>query len=145
MQKEAPEALDLSGETDATLKLYGLERGSSKGFGWQCLMARRLAERGVRFIELIDIGTLQLVNWDAHADMKTHIPLARNVDQPIAALVKDLKSRGMLDETLVIWTTEFGRRPGDIIPRLTGRGHWANCYSSWVAGGGFKPVINYGE
>jgi len=85
MQVQAPEAFDLTKETDATLAMYGLERGSTKGFAWQCLMARRLAERGVRFIELIDIGSLQLVNWDAHADMQTHVPLARNVDQPIAA------------------------------------------------------------
>ena len=145
MQKEAPEAFDLSKETEATLKLYGMERGTTKGFGWQCLMARRLAERGVRFIELIDIGTLQLVNWDAHADMQTHVPLARNVDQAIAGLVTDLKSRGMLDETLVVWTTEFGRRPGDSIPEMAGRAHWANCYSSWMAGGGIKPGIVYGE
>lgn len=145
MQTHAPEVFDLSKESDATLKLYGLERGSTKGFAWQCLMARRLAERGVRFIELIDIGTLQLVNWDAHADMKTHIPLAKNVDQPIAALIRDLKSRGMLDETLVVWTTEFGRRPGDIIPNQAGRAHHANVYSSWLAGGGIKPGITYGE
>ena len=145
MQKAAPEAFDISKESDATLKLYGMERGTTKGFGWQCLIARRLAERGVRFIELIDIGTLQLVNWDAHADMKTHIPLAKNVDQAIAGLILDLKSRGMLDETLVVWTTEFGRRPGDIIPELAGRAHWGNCYSSWIAGGGIKAGITYGE
>lgn len=145
MQMEAPEAFDTSKETDATLKLYGLERGSTKGFAWQCLVARRLAERGVRFIELIDIGTLQLVNWDSHADMKTHIPRALNVDQPIAALLKDLKSRGMLDETLVAWSTEFGRRPGDIIPDLAGRAHHADVYSSWMAGGGVKGGIVYGQ
>ena len=144
MQMQAPEAFDLSKETDATLKLYGLERGSTKGFAWQCLVARRLAERGVRFIELIDIGSLQLVNWDAHADMKTHIPLAKNVDQPIAALIKDLKSRGMLDETLVVWSTEFGRTPGDPNPQAKGRSHHARCYSSWMAGGGIKGGITYG-
>lgn len=145
MQKEAPEAFDTSKESDATLKLYGLERGSTSGFAWQCLVARRLAERGVRFVELIDVGTLQLVNWDAHADMKTHIPLAKNVDQPIAALIKDLKSRGMLDETLLVWSTEFGRRPGDVQPEMLGRGHHARVYSSWLAGGGIKGGITYGE
>ena len=144
MQIQAPEAFDLTKETDATLELYGLERGSTKGFAWQCLMARRLAERGVRFIELIDIGSLQLVNWDAHADMQTHVPLAKNVDQPIAALLKDLKSRGMLDETLVVWSTEFGRTPGDPNPQAKGRAHHAKCYSSWMAGGGIKGGITYG-
>src|SRR5205814_2998014 len=102
MQQEAPEVFDLSKETDATHKLYGLERGSTQGFAWQCLVARRLVERGVRFVELIDVGSHD--NWDAHADIKTHEPLARNVDQPIAGLIKDLKSRGMLDDTLVVWT-----------------------------------------
>jgi hypothetical protein len=145
MQTEAPEAFDVSKESDATLKLYGLERGSTEGFAWQCLVARRLAERGVRFIELIDTGTLQLVNWDAHADMKTHIPLARNVDQPIAALIKDLKGRGMFDETLVVWTSEMGRRPGDVQPEMAGRGHWGAAFSSWLAGGGIKGGITYGE
>lgn len=144
MQMQAPEVFDLSRETDATLKLYGLERGSTQGFAWQCLMARRLAERGVRFIELVDIGSNQLVNWDAHADMQTHVPLARNVDQPIAALIKDLKSRGMFDETLIVWSTEFGRRPGDLNPKAKGRTHHAKVYSSWMAGGGVKGGITYG-
>src|SRR5262249_11867740 len=85
MQKAMPEVLDLAKESDATLKLYGLERGSTKGFAWQCLVARRLVERGVRFVELIDVGSSN--NWDAHGDMKTHEPLARNVDQPIAGLI----------------------------------------------------------
>jgi hypothetical protein len=145
MQMQAPEAFDLTKETDATLALYGLERGSTKGFAWQCLMARRLAERGVRFIELIDIGSNQLVNWDAHADMQTHVPLAKNVDQPIAALLKDLKSRGMFDDTLVVWSTEFGRRPGDTNPKANGRTHHSNVYSSWMAGAGVKGGITYGE
>ena len=109
MQREMPEVLDLSKETDATLSLYGLERGQTTGFGWQCLVARRMAERGVRFIELIDVGASN--NWDAHGDMKTHEPLARNIDKPIAGLIKDLKSRGLFEDTLVVWTTEFGRSP----------------------------------
>jgi len=98
MQQEAPGAFDLTKESDATHKLYGLERGSTQGFAWQCLVARRLAERGVRFIELIDSGSDINKNWDAHFDIKTHVNLARNVDQPIAALLKDLKSRGMLED-----------------------------------------------
>jgi len=141
MQREMPEALDLSKETDATLKLYGLERGSTKGFAWQCLVARRLAERGVRFIELIDVGASN--NWDAHADMKTHEPLARNVDGAVAGLLKDLKSRGMLEETLVVWTTEFGRSP--TAEGTSGRGHFNKVYSSWIAGGGAQGGIVYGK
>ena len=133
--------LDLSKETDATLELYGLERGSTKGFAWQCLVARRMAERGVRFIELIDIGSHD--NWDAHADMQTHAPLAKNVDQPIAGLLKDLKSRGMLDDTLVVWTTEFGRTPTADSPK--GRSHHNAAFSSWLAGGGVKGGIVYGK
>lgn len=141
MQREMPEVLDLSQESDATLKLYGLERGSTQGFAWQCLVARRLAERGVRFIELIDVGSSG--NWDAHGDMKTHGPLAKNVDQPIAGLLKDLKSRGMLEDTLVVWTTEFGRTPFTDGP--TGRSHHNSAFSSWMAGGGVKGGVVYGK
>lgn len=143
MQQQAPEAFDLSGETDATLNLYGLKRGQTTGFGWQCLVARRLAERGVRFIELIDVGASN--NWDAHGDMKTHVPLAKNIDQPIAGLIKDLKSRGMLDDTLVVWTTEFGRTPQVAQKDAKGREHHAHCFTSWLAGGGAKPGIAYGK
>ena len=143
MQSAAPEAFDLTKETDATLQLYGLPRGSTKGFAWQCLMARRLAERGVRFIELIDTGASN--NWDAHGDMATHVPLAKNVDQPIAGLLKDLKSRGMLDDTLVVWTTEFGRTPFNTGKDAKGREHHAEVFSSWMAGGGVKGGFSYGE
>ncbi len=141
MQREMPEVLDLSRESDATLRLYGLERGSTKGFAWQCLVARRLAERGVRFVELIDVGSHD--NWDAHGDMKTHGPLAKNVDRPIAGLLKDLKSRGMLDDTLVVWTTEFGRSPWT--DGVYGRGHYNRAYTSWMAGGGVRGGTVYGK
>jgi hypothetical protein len=141
MQWEVPEAFDLSKESDETLRLYGLERGKAEGFGWQCLVARRLAERGVRFIELIDVGASN--NWDAHSDMASHEPLAQNVDKPIAGLLKDLKRRGMLDETLVVWTTEFGRTPHKDGPK--GRGHHGRAFSSWLAGGGVKGGIAWGE
>lgn len=144
MQMQAPEAFDISKESDPTLKLYGLERGATKGFGWQCLVARRLAERGVRFIELIDGGTSIDYNWDAHAHMGNYNRLAPRVDLPIAGLIRDLKSRGMLDETLVVWTTEFGRTPCVPDPTAEGRGHHAKAYSSWVAGGGFKGGFVYG-
>ena len=146
MQLAAPEAFDLSHESDATLAMYGLPRGSTEGYAWQCLVARRLAERGVRFIELIDVGASN--NWDAHGDMQTHAPLAKNVDQPIAALLTDLKSRGMLDETLVVWTTEFGRTPNRDDSGgegATGRGHQATAFSTWLAGGGVKPGLVYGQ
>jgi hypothetical protein len=141
MQREMPQVLDLSKETDATLKLYGLERGSTKGFAWQCLVARRMMEHGVRFVELIDVGSSN--NWDAHGNIKSHEPLARNVDQPVAGLLKDLKSRGMLKDTLVVWTTEFGRSPWTDSP--DGRSHHNLAFSSWMAGGGIKGGIAYGQ
>ncbi|MDX2029058.1 MAG: DUF1501 domain-containing protein [Blastocatellia bacterium] len=141
MQREMPEALDLAKETDATLKLYGLERGSAQGFAWQCLVARRLAERGVRFIELIDTGSSN--NWDGHGNLKGYEKLARNIDQPIAGLLRDLKSRSMLDDTLVVWTTEYGRTPW--VDQPDGRGHHNFVFSSWLAGGGVKPGIVYGR
>ncbi len=143
MQAEMPEVFDLSGETESTLRRYGLEPGSTQGFAWQCLVARRLAERGVRFIELIDVGSSN--NWDAHGDMLTHAPLAVNVDQAIAGLLADLKLRGMLDETLVIWTTEFGRTPFNAAADAKGREHHHWVFSSWLAGGGVKPGVVYGE
>lgn len=143
MQSAMPEVFDLSRETDATLQLYGLERGATQGFGWQCLVARRLAERGVRFVELIDVGSSD--NWDAHGDMLTHAPLARNVDQAIAGLLQDLKLRGLLEDTLVVWTTEFGRTPFNAVADAKGREHHHWVYSSWLAGAGVKPGMVYGE
>jgi hypothetical protein len=143
MQREAPAAMNLSDETEATLKLYGLQPGQKTGFGWQCLVARRLAERGVRFIELIDVGSSS--NWDAHGNMATHAPLAKNVDQAIAALITDLKQRGMLDDTLVVWTTEFGRTPYHEKADHPGREHHHQVFSSWLAGGGVKGGIVHGS
>jgi hypothetical protein len=143
MQMEMPEVFDLSEESDATLNLYGLPRGSTQGFAWQCLVARRLAERGVRFVELIDVGSS--ANWDAHGDMQTHAPLAKNIDQPIAGLLRDLKQRGMLDDTLVVWTTEFGRTPFNAAADAKGREHHHWVFSSWLAGAGVKPGITYGQ
>ncbi len=143
MQSEMPEVFDLSREDDQTLAMYGLQRGSTQGFAWQCLVARRLAERGVRFVELIDVGSSN--NWDAHGDMLTHAPLAKNVDQPIAALLQDLKRRGMLDDTLVVWTSEFGRTPFNAAAGAAGREHHHWVYSSWLAGAGVKPGFVYGQ
>ena len=143
MQLAVPDAFDFSKESDATLALYGLKRGQTTGFGWQCLAARRLAERDVRFIELIDVGSSN--NWDAHGDMMTHAPLAKNVDQPIAGLLCDLKARGMLDDTLVVWTTEFGRTPFNNTADAKGREHHNWAFSSWLAGAGVRPGIVHGE
>jgi uncharacterized protein (DUF1501 family) len=103
-------------------------------------VARRLAERGVRFVELIDVGASN--NWDAHGNMKTHEPLAKNADRAIYGLLRDLKSRGMLEDTLVVWTSEFGRTPWPDSP--LGRSHHNLAYSSWLAGGGVKPGMVHG-
>jgi hypothetical protein len=146
MQLEMPQAFDFSDESDDTLRLYGLERGQTSGFGWQCLAARRLAERGVRFIELIDVGSDNLSNrnWDAHTDMGWYAGLARSVDGGIAGLLKDLKRRGLLEDTLVVWTTEFGRTPTEDRPGGKGRGHLATAFSSWLAGGGVRGGLVHG-
>jgi hypothetical protein len=141
MQTAGPEALDVSGETQATLDEYALKPGENTGFGWQCLVARRLAERGVRFIELIDTGSRP--NWDSHGEMNEHVPLAKAVDQPIAALIKDLKRRSMLEDTLIVWATEFGRTPTK--EGKHGRGHHGDCFSVWLAGGGIKGGVVHGE
>jgi len=141
MQMTMPQVLDLSKESDATWKLYGLERGATTGFGWQCMVARRMIEQGVRFVELIDVGSSK--NWDAHGDIHTHAPLAKNIDQPIAGLLTDLKSRGLLKDTLVVFTTEFGRSPGP--EGEMGRGHYNRAFSSWLAGGGVKGGVVYGK
>jgi hypothetical protein len=141
MQTDAPEVFDVSREDDRTLALYGLKRGQTQGFGWQCLVARRLAERGVRFVELVDGSSSH--NWDQHGNMAEHADHAKAIDQPVAGLLRDLKARGMLEETLVVWTTEFGRTPG--LDGEKGRGHHSACFSSWLAGGGVKGGISYGE
>lgn len=143
MQMAVPEVFDVTGETEATLSSYGLNRGMTTGFGWQCLMARRLVERGVRFVELIDTGSSG--NWDSHGDMQDHARLAKNVDQPIAALLRDLKQRGLLEDTLVVWTTEFGRTPFNNRADAKGREHHNWAFSSWLAGAGVKGGTTYGE
>lgn len=143
MQMEAPEALDFTNESDATLAMYGLKRGQTTGYGWQCLAARRLVERGVRFVELIDSGSS--ANWDAHGNMAEHGPRAQETDLPIAGLLRDLKMRGLLDETLVVWTTEFGRTPFSNNPDNGGREHHSWAFSSWLAGAGVKPGMVHGE
>jgi hypothetical protein len=137
MQSAAPEAVDISKETEATKKLYGIGEGVTDDFGRKCLLARRLVERGVRFVELIS-GTNVGQDWDdAHTDLTgSHTRMCGKTDKPIAGLLRDLKSRGMLDSTLVIWGGEFGRTPlsqGD-----NGRDHHPYGFSMWMAGGGVK-------
>lgn len=143
MQSEMPEALDLSKEDEATLQLYGLKRGQTDGFGWQCLVARRLVQRGTRFVELIHTGSSG--NWDSHGNMADHGRLAQQVDQPMAGLLQDLKRLGMLDDVLVVWTTEFGRTPFNNTAQNPGREHHNWAFSSWLAGAGVKRGVVHGS
>jgi uncharacterized protein (DUF1501 family) len=142
MQSAVPDAVDLSKETPATKRLYGLEDPLAAKFGTNCLLARRLVERGVRFMQLFT-GSGGADDWDAaHAENdKTHREMARRTDQPIAGLLKDLKARGLLDETLVIWGGEFGRTPvadGRYPDKPAGRDHNPYGFTTWLAGGGVK-------
>lgn len=143
MMREAPGVFSLEKESDETLAMYGVPRGDKKSFGWQCLMARRLIENGVRVVELIDTGSHD--NWDAHSDIQQHRPKAKRVDQPLAALLKDLKQRGLLDETLVVICTEFGRTPWSDGGNGKGRNHYAKAFSGLLAGAGVKTGMTYGE
>ncbi len=140
MMEVAPQVFDLSRETPATLELYGVKENDRKSFSWQCLAARRLAEAGVRVVEIIDSGASD--NWDSHGDMQQHRPKAQRVDQALTAMLKDLKQRGMLEETLVMICTEFGRTPFDAGP---GRNHWHRAFSCLLAGGGIRGGLAYGE
>lgn len=141
LMHEAPEAFDIGREPEHVLRLYGATADDRASFAAQCLTARRLIERGVRVVELFDVGSN--TNWDSHNDMEDHRRLARNVDRPIAALIKDLKARGLLDETLIVGCTEFGRTPWqDLTPR--GRGHHSSCFTCFLAGGGVKGGFSYG-
>jgi len=142
MQSSIPETLQLERESDFTKRLYGIDRPHTKAFGEQCLAARRLAERGVRFIQLFHGGGGG-GDWDAHSDiLANHSKLSAQVDQPIAGLMQDLKQRGMLEDTLVVFGTEFGRSPG---AEGTGRDHHPQAFSAWLAGGGIKGGVTYGQ
>ena len=141
MQTSIPEVMQLEKESVETKLLYGLDKPETKAFGEQCLVARKLVERGVRFVQLFHGGGGG-GEWDAHSDIKAnHGKLAQQVDAPIAGLLKDLKQRGMLDETLVVFGTEFGRTPG---AEGTGRDHHPQGFSAWLAGGGIKGGIAHG-
>ena len=140
MQSAVPEAIDLSGESAATKRMYGLDREESREYGTRCLIARRLIERGVRFVQLF----LNFQPWDTHSkNAKTLESLCARTDQPSAALVKDLKQRGLLDDTIVLWTGEFGRLP--VSQGADGRDHNRHAFSLWLAGGGFKRGYVHGS
>jgi hypothetical protein len=140
MQAAAPEAVDLARESEATRRLYGLDDPRTADFGTRCLLARRLIERGVRFVQLY---SGDVVGWDAHEDVEeNHGRMAARTDKPIAALLFDLKSRGLLDDTLVIWGGEFGRMP--MSEQGKGRDHNPHGFSVWLAGGGVQGGVAYG-
>jgi hypothetical protein len=140
MQAAAPEVLDLSRETPATLTRYGVGQGPTDQFGRNCLLARRMAEAGVRFIEVGGSGA-----WDHHKELREDLPaVCRATDQPISALLADLAERGMLDETLVLWGGEFGRTPENRLASRNGRDHDHHGYTMWLAGGGVKGGFAYG-
>ncbi len=139
MQVEAMESIDISRESEATKRMYGIGKGKepTTDFGMRCLLARRLVESGVRYVHLLHH------DWDHHSNLSVGLPNScRQVDQPIAALLRDLKQRGLLDETLVVWTGEFGRLP--TVEATDGRDHNPHGFSFWLAGGGIKPGITYG-
>ena len=146
MQTHAPEAVDLRQETAETKALYGIDDAQTEDFGRRCLLARRLVERGVRFVQLYAGGAHNDDNWDAHGDLvQNHNYHAGRTDKPIAGLLKDLKRRGLLDETLVVWGGEFGRQPTAEYAKGTGRDHNAYGFTMWMAGGGVKGGVSVGE
>ena len=138
MQTEAPEIFDLSGETEATRKLYGIDEEPTGNFGTQCLLARRLSESGVRFVQVSH------AYWDQHSELKEeHTRLAKEVDKPIAGLLQDLKQRGLLEDTLLMWGAEFGRTP--TAQGNNGRDHNPHAFTYWMAGGGVRSGFSFGE
>ena len=143
MQTSVPELTDFRNEKEAVLKMYGPDVHKPGTYAYNCLMARRMAERGVRFIQLYHRG------WDHHASVTRDLPLqCQDVDQGQAALLRDLKQTGLLDETLVVWGGEFGRTvycQGKLTHQQYGRDHHPRCFSMWLAGGGIKPGITYGK
>jgi hypothetical protein len=143
MMAEAPLAFDLAGESARALHAYGVRPGDNKSFAWQCLIARRLVERGVRVVEVIESGSNG--NWDAHGDMQDHRSKALRVDQALAALLGDLKQGGLLKETLLAICTEFGRTPWGATPKDKGRNHHARAFTCLLAGAGVKGGITYGQ
>jgi hypothetical protein len=146
MQRSAPEAVDLARESPETLALYGIDEPRTAPFGRKCLIARRLVERGVRFIQIYSGGAHNDDNWDAHADLvANHSKHAGNTDKPIAGLLQDLKRRGLLDQTLIVWGGEFGRQPTAEYQQGTGRDHNSYGFTMWMAGGGIKGGTSVGR
>jgi hypothetical protein len=144
MQLSVPELFDLKGESAATRALYGLDEKVSEEFGTRCLLARRMLERGVRFVQLWSGPAGAKGNWDNHADVATELPaIASTVDAPIAGLLTDLKARGMFEDTLVIFSTEFGRQP--FSQQTAGRDHNGGTFVGWLAGAGVRAGATYGE
>ena len=146
MSATAPEAVDVDDEPEHVKELYGIGSERTDDFGRKCLLARRLAERGVRFIQVYSGGAHNDDNWDAHGDlMKNHTYHAGRTDKPIAALIQDLKQRGMLEETLIVWGGEFGRQPTAENQEGTGRDHNSYGFTMWLAGGGIRGGVSFGE
>jgi hypothetical protein len=143
MQVHAPEVLNLAGETKETQQRYGIGTTATDDFGKQCLLARRMCEAGVRFVQINYSDNAATPRWDQHSNLKKHETHAMATDQPVAALLADLKARGLLEDTLVWWGGEFGRTP--FAQGKDGRDHNPNGFSIWLAGGGVKPGITYGE
>ncbi len=144
MQSSAPELMDTAGESADTLAMYGIKDPKESSYARNCLLARRLVERGVRFIQLYH------TNWDHHGgpteNLEEHLPsISREIDQPSAALILDLKRRGLLEDTIVMWGGEFGRTPMGEVRESTGRNHHIDAFTMWFAGGGFKPGLLHGE
>ena len=143
MQSEAPAVLDLSSESAATMAQYGIGQQETDEFGRQCLLARRMAESGVRYIQVNYADNTNNPRWDQHSRIKEHEKHARAIDQPVAGLLKDLKQRGLLEDTLVWWGGEFGRTP--FAQGRDGRDHNPRGFTVWLAGGGVKPGMAYGQ
>lgn len=144
LQLSAPEVLDLSRETEATQKLYGLDEKATQEFGRRALVARRMLERGVRFVQVWSGAAGPKDNWDNHGNINTELPaIAASVDRPIAGLLTDLKARGLMEDTLVVFSTEFGRQP--FSQGTAGRDHNGGTFVGWLAGAGIKPGTAYGE
>ena len=148
MQLSVPHTLDIRAESESTKRMYGLDNETSAAFGRNCLRARRLIERGVRMVQVWNGGAFgrPRINWDAHEDVvENHTKQAAVMDQPVAALLKDLKARGLLEDTLVVWSTEFGRTPMTQGLGTLGRDHHQHAFTCWLAGAGLKKGFGYGE
>ena len=148
MQTSIPEATNIDGESEATKAFYGVGDATNKGFARNCLLARRLLERGVRFVQIINGGSFgsPRINWDGHENLKeNHDTQAATMDQPVAALIQDLKQRGMFDDTLFVWSTEFGRSPATQGINSPGRDHHPTAFTCFLAGAGVKRGYHYGS